>query len=80
MLVGSLSNWYTTTFNPAVELIDHFVGQVEPQIVDAIKKYQTDKRTYVEVDEPDEDGQQFGQQVERYGNLEQHGLGYEGFV
>jgi hypothetical protein len=69
MKIGSLSNWHTTVFNPAVGLIDHFVGQVEPQIFDALQKYKTG-RTYTDVHETDEDGRRFGQEIESYGNLD----------
>jgi hypothetical protein len=69
MIIGSLSNWHTTVFNPAVELIDHFVNQVEPQIADAIQKYKTG-RTHTNVRETDEDGREFGQEVESFGNLD----------
>jgi hypothetical protein len=70
MIIGSLSNWHTTVFNPAVELIDHFVGQVEPQIVDAFEKYTTGKRAHFDVDDADEDGTQCGQERESFGNLD----------
>jgi len=73
MVIGSLSNWHMTIFSPSVELIDHFVGQVENQIADAIHKYRTEKRTYIDVDNAERDGRQYGQEVEIYGNLDSMG-------
>lgn len=77
MIIGGLSNWFTTAFNPSVELIDHFVGQVEPQIADAIHKYKTEKKTDILVEDADENGQRFGQVVESYGNLDSMGWDLE---
>ena len=74
MMIGSVANWRWTVFDPAVELIDHFVGQVENQIADAIHNYKTEKKTYVAVyDPPEPNGQQHGQEVERYRNLDSTG-------
>lgn len=72
MIIGGLYDWYTTVFSPSVELIDHFVAQVEPQIADAIHKYKTKKRTdiLVEEDVDDEDGQPLAQEIESCGNLD----------
>jgi hypothetical protein len=69
MIIGSLSNWHTTVFNPAVELIDHFVSQVEPQIADAVQKYKAG-RTYTDVHDADEAGREFSQEFESYGSLD----------
>ena len=73
MRIGGLSNWHTTVFNPSVELIDHFVGQVENQITDAIEKYKTGKRTYLALDDAEQEGRQYAQEVEVYGNLDSMG-------
>jgi hypothetical protein len=73
MRIGGLSNWYTTVFSPSVELIDHFVGQVENQITDAIQKYKAGKRTYFAIDKAEQEGRQYAQEVEIYGNLDSMG-------
>jgi hypothetical protein len=72
MLIGGISDWYATVLTPAVELIDHFVGQVEPQIAHAYNQYETGRKSYLAVDDVS-DGQQFAQEVERYGNLDSMG-------
>jgi hypothetical protein len=70
MRIGGLSNWYSTVFMPSVELIDHFVNQVEPQITDATQKYEAGKRTYFAIDDAEREGRQYAQQVERYQSLD----------
>jgi len=73
MRIGGLSNWYTMIFAPSVELIEHFVGQVENQIADVIDKYNAGKRTYFALDDAEQDGRQYAQEVETFGNLDSMG-------
>jgi len=73
MQCGGLSNWYGTVFSPSVELIDHFVGQVENQIAYAIEKYKAGKRTYLAIDDAEQERRQYAQEVEIYGNLDSMG-------
>jgi hypothetical protein len=69
MIIGNLAGWYRSRFSPALELIEHFVSQVEPQIEDANRKYQSGRKDHTEVYR-DDDGREYGQRVETYENLD----------